>query len=182
MPLGFSFENNNKVSYFKENDTNYLLIFFLIVGIIYLICAMLFESFKQPLGILSIIPVTFTGVFLTFYIFDFNFDQGGLSCFVLLSGITVNSSIFIIDTYNKLKKEFPDRSQKTLYLNAFKQKIYPIMLTIISTALGFIPFVLDGENEVFWFSLGVGTIGGLILSIIGIFFYLPIFTLKKSTN
>jgi multidrug efflux pump subunit AcrB len=98
----------------------------------------------------------------------------------LLSGITVNASIFIINGFNKLKKEFPNRNKIELYLEAFKQKIFPIMLTIVSTILGFIPFVKDGQNEVFWFALGVGTIGGLIFSLFGILFYLPIFTLKKT--
>jgi hypothetical protein len=34
-------------------------------------------------------------------------------------------------------------------------------------------------KEGFWFPLAAGTIGGLVMSVIGIFFYLPIFTLKK---
>jgi putative lipase involved disintegration of autophagic bodies len=32
------------------------------------------------------------------------------------------------------------------------------------------------------FPLAAGTIGGLIMSILGIFFYLPIFTLKKERH
>ena len=111
--------------------------------------------------------------------FDFNFDQGGLASFVLLSGITVNASIFIINGFNKLKKEFPKQNYINLYIEAFKQKIFPITLTIISTILGFIPFVKDGQNEVFWFALGAGTIGGLLFSLLGILIYLPLFTLKQ---
>jgi len=34
-------------------------------------------------------------------------------------------------------------------------------------------------KEAFWFPLAAGTIGGLIMSIVGIFIFLPIFTLKK---
>jgi multidrug efflux pump subunit AcrB len=51
----------------------------------------------------------------------------------------------------------------------------PIFLTVISTVVGLIPFLLFGESEVFWFALGAGTIGGLIISLIGIIFYLPVF-------
>ena len=64
-------------------------------------------------------------------------------------------------------------------MNENSRKIFPIVLTIISTILGFIPFVKDGQNEVFWFALGIGTIGGLLFSLVGILFYLPVFTLKK---
>ena len=35
------------------------------------------------------------------------------------------------------------------------------------------------EKEGFWFPLAAGTIGGLIMSVIGVFIFLPVFTLKK---
>jgi multidrug efflux pump subunit AcrB len=180
LPLGYTFENSqNRWILNDDRKNNYTFLLFLVLVIIYFICAILFESLKQPFIILSVIPVSFIGVFLTFYLFDFNFDQGGLASFVLLSGITVNASIFIINGFNTLKKQLPNENYLILYIEAFKQKIFPITLTIVSTILGFIPFVIDGQNEVFWFALGAGTIGGLLFSLIGILIYLPLFTLKK---
>ncbi len=182
LPLGYSFERDTQNWFLlqgKEN-TQYAWLLLLVLGIIYTICAILFESFKQPFIILSVIPISFIGVFLTFYLFDFNFDQGGLASFVLLSGITVNASIFIVNDFNKLLKNENGSSLEN-YIQAFKQKIFPILLTVISTILGFIPFVKDGQNEVFWFALGVGTIGGLIFSLVGILLYLPLFSLKSKT-
>jgi multidrug efflux pump subunit AcrB len=49
------------------------------------------------------------------------------------------------------------------------------LLTVLSTVVGLIPFLIYGQNEAFWFALGVGTIGGLMMSLIGIIFYLPLF-------
>ena len=181
LPLGYQFEKaGNRWFLSDDKNNNYTFLLALVLIIIYFICAILFESFKQPFIILSVIPISFIGVFLTFYVFDFNFDQGGLASFVLLSGITVNASIFIINGFNKLKKENPNKNSLEIYMEAFKQKIFPIVLTIVSTILGFIPFVKDGQNEVFWFALGAGTIGGLLFSLVGILLYLPIFTLKKN--
>ena len=65
------------------------------------------------------------------------------------------------------------------YVKAWNSKIIPIFLTVVSTILGFIPFMVGDVKEGFWFPLAAGTIGGLVMSVIGIFFYLPIFTLKK---
>lgn len=181
LPLGYSFERAEQQWFFNQDKANnYFVLLVLVLGIIFFICAILFESLKQPFIIISIIPISFIGVFLTFYLLDFNFDQGGMASFVLLSGITVNASIFIINGFNQLKKQFPNQDKIALYLAAFKQKIFPILLTVVSTILGFIPFVKDGQNEVFWFALGAGTIGGLLFSLLGILVYLPLFTLKKT--
>ena len=57
-------------------------------------------------------------------------------------------------------------------------KIIPIFLTVVSTILGFVPFMV-GEKAPFWYPLAAGTIGGLVMSVIGIFFYLPVFSLKR---
>jgi len=50
---------------------------------------------------------------------------------------------------------------------------------VVSTILGFIPFMVGTDKEAFWFPLAAGTIGGLVMSIIGIFFFLPVFSLKR---
>lgn len=180
LPIGYKFERKENSWYFgSDKKNNYIFLLLLVFVIIYFITAILFESLKQPFIILSVIPISFIGIFLTFYIFDFNFDQGGMASFILLSGITVNSSIYILNEYNKLKKKVKNKDSLTLYLKAYKQKIFPILLTIISTIFGFIPFIIDGQNEVFWFALAVGTIGGLVFSLLAILVYLPIFSLKK---
>lgn len=47
------------------------------------------------------------------------------------------------------------------YVRAYSRKVKPIMLTVVSTVAGLIPFLTDGPTEVFWFSFAVGTIGGI---------------------
>lgn len=56
----------------------------------------------------------------------------------------------------------------------------PIVLTIASTCLGLLPFMIGGQNEVFWFALAVGTTGGLLFSIFVVFIVLPIFLTRKN--
>ena len=121
----------------------------------------------------------YIGVFLTFYWFKLNFDQGGFASFVLLCGITVNASIYILNEYNSVRKRFPRLSPLRAYVKAWNTKVIPIFLTVTSTILGFVPFMVGMEKEGFWFPLAAGTIGGLIMSVIGVFIFLPVFTLKK---
>ena len=135
---------------------------------------------EQPLAIIFVIPISYIGVFLTFYLFELNFDQGGFASFVLLCGITVNASIYILNEYNAVRRRYRGLQPVRAYVKAWNAKIIPIFLTVVSTILGFIPFMVGTGKEGFWFPLAAGTIGGLVMSIVGIFIFLPIFTLKKN--
>ena len=61
------------------------------------------------------------------------------------------------------------------YVKAINAKIRPISLTIISTILGFMPFLIGRYREAFWYPLAVGTIGGLIFSFVALIILLPLF-------
>ncbi len=181
MPLGYKAKLLSYHFDIKHQGRQYGYLILVVFLLIFIICAVLFESLKQPLAIILVIPFSFTGIFLTFYYFDLNFDQGGYASFLLLSGLVVNAAIYIINGYNNLKKDFQTRKLPSLkiYLKAYNEKIVPIMLTILSTILGFLPFVIYERNEVFWNALAAGTIGGLLFSLVVIFFYLPLLVLKK---
>ena len=178
LPMGYTIENKSDDWYWGDNDSSQYGLFLIVIAIIFFISAILFDSLKQPLAIIGVIPISYIGVFLTFYLFELTFDQGGFAAFVLLCGITVNASIYILNEYNAICRRYPKQRKIAAYVKAWNVKVIPIFLTVTSTVLGFIPFMI-GERESFWFSLATGTVGGLIMSIIGIFFYLPLFLLKK---
>jgi hypothetical protein len=48
-----------------------------------------------------------------------------------------------------------------------------------STVCGLLPFLLKGQNEVFWFSMAVGTIGGLAASLLAVLTILPVLLWKR---
>lgn len=182
LPMGYTAKSDSAYWYWEKKDNKQYLLLLLIIVIIFFTTSILFNSLKQPLAVIFVIPISYIGVFLTFYWFKLNFDQGGFASFVLLCGITVNASIYILNEYNQIRLRKPLMSPYKAYLKAWNAKITPIFLTVVSTILGFIPFMLGPDKEAFWFPLAAGTIGGLIMSIMGIFLYLPIFTLKKQTK
>ena len=163
----------------------------------YVMLAMTFESFRYPLAVIFMVPVSFIGLFLAFGLSDFSFDQGGFAAFVMLSGIVVNAGIYLITTYQSLlSASVPEPVEGTtsvtkqtrrpaeaanirLYVKAYSRKINPITLTIVSTILGLLPFLTDGPEEVFWFDFAVGTISGMLFSILAVIFILPIFCVKR---
>lgn len=179
LPLGYSVRPSNQGWGWDRKDKKQYFLILLVILIIYFICSILLESLLQPLAIILMIPVSFIGVFLTFYLFDFNFDQGGFASFILLCGIVVNAGLYIINDYNNFCRKPASKSSMCLYLKAFNHKVVPIFLTIISTILGLVPFVWSGQNEVFWFAFAVGAMGGLIFSVVAIISYLPLFMKLK---
>lgn len=179
LPMGYTAEaENNNWSWGGKDNKQYRLLL-IVIAIIFFITGILFNSLKQPLAIIFVIPVSYIGVFLTFYWFKLNFDQGGFASFVLLCGITVNASIYILNEYNAIRRRFTRLSPLRAYVKAWNTKIIPIFLTVTSTILGFIPFMVGAEKEGFWFPLAAGTIGGLIMSVVGVFIFLPVLTLKR---
>ena len=179
LPMGYTAESDSQSWSWGKKDNKQYLLLLVVIAIIFFTTSILFNSLKQPLAIIFVIPVSYIGVFLTFYWFRLNFDQGGFASFVLLCGITVNASIYILNEYNSIRSRFPRLSMLRAYTKAWNAKILPIFLTVVSTILGFIPFMVGTDKEAFWFPLAAGTIGGLVMSIIGIFFFLPVFCLPR---
>lgn len=208
LPIGYKAEVPDG-GWFDTAKRQYAWLLFLIIAVIYVMLAMTFESFRYPFAVIFMVPISFIGLFLAFGLSDFPFDQGGFAAFVMLSGIVVNAGIYLVTTYQALLKErspgmfgsrvpflepadsglvasAPLTAESSLafrirlYVKSFSRKITPITLTIISTILGLIPFLTDGPEEVFWFDFAVGTISGMLFSIIAVVFILPVFCVRGS--
>lgn len=193
LPLGYTAEGESG-GWFYENQDKYAALILLVIAAIFVLCAVHFNSLRYPFSIILLIPVSFIGVFLVFGLSDFSFDKGGFAAFVMLSGITVNAGIYLVSAMLG-ERGFKDAAggmllpgmdsgramqlQLRAYIKAFNRKIIPISLTILSSIMGLVPFLFDGPSEVFWFDFAIGTITGLVFSVIALIFYLPAFALHR---
>jgi multidrug efflux pump subunit AcrB len=173
MPVGYSAVKQKWKYEQASTGSRYLLIGLLLLAI-FVIGSILFESLKQPLAIICTIPVSFIGLFIAFTAGGFFFDQGGYAAFVMLGGLVANASIFIVNDFNNLRKGKPERLSNRMLIKAVMNRSRTILLTTLATNCGFVPFLLEGQQEVFWFALGVGTIGGLLCSLLGVLIVLPV--------
>ena len=173
LPLGCRAAHREGYYRFGQDGKPYRLIP-LILLMVYIICAVLLESFTRPLAVIATVPFSFIGVFLTFYLFGLSFDQGGFASFLLLSGLTVNASLYILNQMAVLERKGLRLPGIDLYLRAFQAKVIPVFLTTLSTVVGLIPFLMGGQSQVFWFALAAGSIGGLAFSIPAVLFLLPL--------
>ncbi len=171
LPVGFRASDGQGSRMFYDSQEKYAGLILLVILIIFILCAIHFNSLRYPLAIILMIPVSFIGLFLSFGLTDFTFDKGGFAAFVMLCGITVNAGIYLVSAW----KRGGGRKSARAYIRAFDRKIWPITLTILSSVLGLVPFLFDGPSEVFWFSFAVGTIAGLLFSVLAMLFFLPAF-------
>ena len=100
MPVGYRCLNRTS-GWYEDTGEQWWLIG-LIVIIIYFVCAIFFESLRLPLVIISLIPVSFIGTFLTYWLTGVEFGTGGFASLVLLCGLTVNAGIYILAEYRHL--------------------------------------------------------------------------------
>jgi predicted RND superfamily exporter protein len=181
LPIGYTAQGGSYNYSWNQKSANYWLIF-LVILIIYFICSILLESFKQPFTVISLIPFSFIGVFLTFQLFKITPDEGVFAALILLCGIVVNATLYILNDFNSIRRRKPLLPERVAYIKAFNGKIIPIFLTKLSTIIGLIPFLLTGKDERFWFALAAGTIGGLVFSLIGLFIYQPIMLKQRAQS
>ena len=176
LPVGYSINYDKRNYWWGGDGAKHYVLLAIVLAVIVFVTSVLFNSIKYPFIIIGVIPVSYIGLFLAFYLFSVKFDIGGFAAMVLLCGITVNASIYIVNEFQKRRKRLP---KARAYFKAFNVKITPIMLTVLSTVLGFIPFIVGTEAESFWFPMAVGTIGGLVMSLVGVVLFLPAMCLDK---
>lgn len=176
LPVGFKCEIAT-YGWYEDTGEQYWLLGMVIV-VIYFICGILFESWTRPLAILSLVPVAFIGVFLAFWLTGVPFGTGGFASLVLLCGLVVNAAIYILCEYDTINAQSPPAIKSEYisnYVMAFRRKIGAVVLTVVSTVAGLTPFLFDGPEEKFWFSFALGSIAGLLFSLIALVLCLPVF-------
>ena len=101
-----------------------------------------FNSFFSVGLILTAVLMSTIGVFLGLLITDqpFGIVMGGIGI-ISLAGIVVGNNIVLLDTFDKLYKRSGDVRDAILRTGA--QRLRPVMLTTITTALGLLPLVFS---------------------------------------
>ncbi len=140
----------------------------LAIAIVYLVMAVLFESFIYPLIILLSVPVAAAGgvaglVVLNFYVFQ-PLDMLTLLGFVILIGIVVNNAILLVhQTLHHLRHE--GMAVHDAIIEATRNRIRPIFMSTLTSVFGMLPLVLfPGAGSELYRGLGSVVVGGLAMS------------------
>jgi multidrug efflux pump subunit AcrB len=157
---------------FEESSSNTTFAFGFALILIYLVLAAQFESFKDPLTIMITVPLALAGALLSLWIFDQTiniFSQIGM---IMLIGLVTKNGILIVEFANQ-KREF-GLNKKDAVLEASAQRLRPILMTSLATALGALPIALSiGAAATSRMPLGIVIVGGIMFSLLLTLFVIP---------
>jgi multidrug efflux pump subunit AcrB len=147
-------------------------LFALVVAVIamYLLLVLQFNSFLQPVLILSAIPLSLPGVFMALF-----YSNNALSFLAFvgitgLVGVVVNNTILLIDAANQHRQEgyaIPEAIQQALSL-----RFRPLVTTTVTTMAGMLPL---GFSAPFWEGLTFSLVFGLLSSTLFVLLLFPVF-------
>ncbi|MBN1587282.1 MAG: efflux RND transporter permease subunit [Candidatus Omnitrophica bacterium] len=152
----------------------------LMLVLVYMVLAALFESYLQPMIILLTVPLAALGVIWVLFLSKTPVSMGVIIGAILLGGIVVNSAIILVDHTNNLVRRTPaGRVQRRklilrAVLDATTNRVRPILMTACTTILGLLPLAMDqGEQSQLWAPLAITVCSGLTVSTILTLFVLP---------
>ncbi len=154
--------------------------------IVYLVMAVLFESFIYPLIIMLSVPLATAGGVIGLAVtntFVFQpLDMLTLLGFVILIGIVVNNAILLVhQTLVHIKEE--GMAVEEAILEATRNRIRPIFMSTLTSIFGMMPLVVfPGAGSELYRGLGSVVLGGLSLSaILTLAIVPPLLTLVAGT-
>ncbi len=138
--------------------------------IVFLVMAVLFESFVYPLIIMLSVPVAAAGGIAGLFVLNLYtyqaLDMLTMLGFVILVGIVVNNAILLVHQSLHLIRE-ENLTPNDAIRQATKNRIRPIFMSTLTSVFGMLPLVLfPGAGSELYRGLGSVVVGGLSLSAI----------------
>jgi multidrug efflux pump subunit AcrB len=141
--LDYSFEGRQ--ADMAESMQRLLPMFFLVLLVIYVMLAVPFRSYLQPLVVMMAIPFGLVGAVVGHMLMGYNLSIISMLGIVALSGVVVNDSLVLIDYANGLRKE--GLGAFDAIAQAGVRRFRPIMLTTLTTFGGLAPMIFETSRQ-----------------------------------
>jgi HAE1 family hydrophobic/amphiphilic exporter-1 len=148
---------------FQNTVRDLTVLMLLAVFVMYVILAILYESYLHPLTVLSTLPTALVGGLLTLHLFG---EQASLYAFVglfMLMGIVKKNGIMIVD-FAIQRVTAGEPAEKAIH-DASMDRFRPIIMTTLAAVIGAVPIALGfGADGASRRPLGLVVVGGLVAS------------------
>ncbi|HZH39885.1 MAG TPA: efflux RND transporter permease subunit, partial [Gemmatimonadales bacterium] len=123
-----------------------------------------FESFVEPLIVLLVAPVSFTGGIALLLLTGTALNVSSMMGFILLVGLIVKNGIILLD-FTRLRMRRDGLTLEAALRDAARVRLRPILMTTLCTLFGLLPLALGlGAGSELQRPLALTVIGGLALS------------------
>ena len=157
----------------ESNDT--VIIYSIAVLLIYLILACLYNSLFIPLAVLLSIPFGMFGAYLVMRplaALGININIYVQTGVIMLMGLVAKTAILI--TEFAMQKREEGLSPYDAAIGACKDRLRPILMTVLTMIIGMIPLIVEGgAGAIGNKSLAICVVGGMIVGTIAILFITP---------
>jgi multidrug efflux pump subunit AcrB len=163
LPVGNRIVLGGSSMAFRESMSSLLFAMFLGVAIAYMILASQFNSFKDPVTIITILPLSVAGAAFALLLTGQSLNIFSMIGLLLLMGIVKKNSIILVDYANAFRgRGFDARESMT---KAGPIRLRPILMTATATMMAAIPPALGiGSGSEIRMPMAIAVIGGLVLS------------------
>lgn len=183
MPQGYSIDYGGEARQFVHESGGFVLTFIFAIIIIYLTLAAQFESFRDPLIILTSVPMSIAGAMIFV-----SLGVGGASIniytkvgLVTLMGLISKHGILIVEFANRMQEE--GMTKREAIEHATGIRLRPILMTTASMVLGVLPLlVASGAGAASRYNMGLVIASGLTLGTLFTLFVVPAFYMLLGTD
>lgn len=163
LPEGYRYVYGGQSKQFGELTTQMLSAMVLAILFMYMILASLYNSFIQPLILMTSVPLAIIGAFAGLLLTGYQLDMFAFIGLLMVLGLVAKNGILLLDFTNKKREE--GMGIREALLHAAPIRLRPILMTTFAMIFGMLPIALSmGEGAKGNESLAIVVIGGLITS------------------
>lgn len=173
LPSGYGYEFGGITREESSSTSSIVIIFVICIVFVYIILCALYESLFIPLAVMLSIPFGLLGSFAFAQMFGVEnnvYMQTGL---IMLIGLLAKTAILLTEYASERRLHGMGIAQAAL--SAAGARLRPILMTALTMIIGLFPLVVaSGAGANGEISLGVGTVGGMLVGTTALLFVVPV--------
>ncbi len=141
--------------------------------LIYILLAIPFKSYSQPIIVMSVIPFGLVGAVIGHWLMGMDLTLLSFMGMLALSGVVVNDSLVLVDYINQKRNE--GVSLKEAVYTAGGRRFRPVLLTSLTTFAGLVPLLFETSTQAqFLIPMAVSLGFGILFATLITLFIVPI--------
>jgi multidrug efflux pump subunit AcrB len=170
---GLSYEMAGEARDQKESSQELKFGMYGLLLVIYILLAIPFKSYSQPLIVMMVIPFGMVGAVIGHWIMGMDLTLLSLMGVLALSGVVVNDSLVLVDYINKKRSE--GAAVFDAVYAAGGRRFRPVLLTSLTTFAGLMPLLFEKSTQAqFLIPMAVSLGFGILFATIITLFLVPI--------